>query len=281
VYRRVIAAALIVVVTGLVAPSIARADGTGDAFSDGTQVGADAGNNRGSGGSGGSNSSGGGGKRTCTYEKLDADSQAIADSMANNGSGPPRGQEPGAWYRKVCTDSNGQSSATVVWLRDRSVDPAVLAEQASDRAPIPLPDVHLNPPETGEQVVNLATWMWVDPSQWQPVAATANAGGVSVTAVATPESVRWDMGNGDTVTCTGPGTPYDTNRPSSEQHTDCSYTYRRSSASAPNGAFRAKATSTWHVTWTAAGAAGGGDLGYVSRTTNFIVRVAEIEAVNQ
>ena len=280
-YRRVIAAALSVVVAVIVAPGIARADGTGDAFSDGTQVGADAGKPGGNGGSGGSNNNGSGGKRTCTYEKLDADSQAIADSMANNAWGPTKGQEPGAWYRKVCTDSNGQSSATVVWVRDRTVDPADLAEQASDRAPIPLPDVHLNPPETGEQVVNLTTWMWVEPPQWQPVDATASAGGVTVTAVATPQSVRWEMGNGDTVMCNGPGTPYDSSRPSSEQHTDCSYVYRRSSASAPNGAFVAKATSTWHVTWTAAGAAGGGDLGFVNRTTTFTVRVAEIEAVNR
>jgi hypothetical protein len=281
VYRRVTAAALSIAIAALVAPTIARADGTGDAFSDGTQVGADAGKPGGNGNSGGSTSGGSGGKRTCTYEKLDADSQAIADTMANNGSGPPKGQEPGAWYRKVCIDANGQSSATVVWVRDRSVDPAELAEQASDRAPIPLPDVHLNPPESGEQIVNLATWMWVEPSQWQPVSATASAGGVTVTAVATPQSVRWDMGNGDAVTCTGAGTPYDANRPSSEQQTDCSYVYRRSSASAPNGAFTAKATSTWHVTWTAAGAAGGGDLGNVSRTTTFNVRVAEIEAVNR
>ena len=156
-----------------------------------------------------------------------------------------------------------------------------LAQQASDRAPIPLPDVHLNPPESGEQVVNLTTWMWIDRSVWQPVSATASAGGVTVTATAAPESVRWAMGNGDVVTCAGPGTPYDPNRPSSEQQSDCSYVYRHSSASAPDGAFTATATITWHVTWTAAGVAGGGDLGTASRTTTFAVRVAEIQAVNR
>ncbi|MEY2474012.1 MAG: hypothetical protein QOK28_3341 [Actinomycetota bacterium] len=278
-YRRVIAGALVAGLIMATAPAVARADGTGDAFSDGTQVGADAGKNDNSGG--GASKGGSGGHSTCTYEKLDADSQAIADTIASNGSGPPRGKEPGAWYRKVCTDANGQSSATILWVTDRTVSPAQLAEQASDRAHIPLPDVHLNPPESGEQVVNLETWMWIDPSAWQPVAATASAGGITVTASAAPQSVRWAMGNGDVVTCVGPGTPYDSSRPSSEQHTDCSYTYRRSSASAPNGAFTATATATWHVTWTAAGAAGGGDLGNVSRTTTFIVRVSEIEAVNR
>lgn len=277
-YRRVIAAVISVALLILMVPTTAHADGTGDAFSDGNQVGADAGNG---GGTGGGTTNSGGGHPTCTYERLDADGQATADTMANNAWGPVKGEEPGAWYRKVCTNGNGQSSATVVWVPDRTVTPADLAEQASDRAPIPLPDVHLNPPESVDQVVNLDTWMWVDPSAWQPVAATASAGGVTVTAVATPESVRWAMGNGDVVTCTGPGTPYDPSRPSSEQHTDCSYVYRRSSASSPDGAFTATATATWHVTWTAAGAAGGGDLGTVSRTTTFTVRVSEIQAVNR
>ncbi len=278
-YRRVIAGVACVTALLATAPTVARADGTGDAFSDGTQVGADAGKDGGTGGGGGSKRSGGHAK--CTYERLDADGQATADQIAAKGWGPPRGAGPGTWYRKVCTDANGQSSATVVWVPARAVDPAQLAEQASDRAPIPLPDVHLNPPESGEQVVNLETWMWIDPSAWQPVSATASAGGVTVTASAQPESVRWAMGNGDVVTCAGSGTPYDLNRPSREQHTDCSYVYRRSSASAPGGTFTATATATWHVTWTAAGAAGGGDLGSVSRNATFTVRVAEIEAVNR
>lgn len=280
-YRRVIAAVASVAALLVTAPAIARADGTGDAFSDGTQVGADAGKDGGSAGGAGGGGTRGGGKRTCTYERLDAEGQTTADQMATSGWGPTRGAQPGAWYRKVCTDANGQSSATMVWVPTRAVDPAQLAEQASDRAPIPLPDVHLNPPENGEQVVNLDTWMWIDPSAWQAVSATASAGGVTVTAEAAPESVRWAMGNGDVVTCTGPGTPYDSSRLSRDQHTDCSYVYGHSSASAPGGAFTATATATWHVTWTAAGAAGGGDLGSVSRTTTFTVRVSEIEAVNR
>jgi hypothetical protein len=273
-HRRLIAPVLVVLVV-LLTPSVARGDGSGDAFNDGTQVGADAGNS-GSGGGGGS----GGGHSNCTYEPLDAEGIAAAEGLAKGGYGPQPGTGPGTWYRKICYDANGQSTGTVVWL-PAAVDPAVLAQQASDRAPIPLPDVHLNPPEGGEQVVNVVTWLWIDKSVWQPVSADASAGGVTVTATAVPESVTWNMGNGDTVNCAGPGTAYDPNRPSSEQHTDCSYVYRHSSSSAPDGAFTASATITWHVTWTAVGVAGGGDLGQASRTTTFAVRVAEIQAVNQ
>jgi hypothetical protein len=277
-YRRLIAVVTVVSAIVLLLPAAARADGSTDAFNDGSQVGVDANNAGGTGGTGGGK---GGGHSTCKYEGLDADGVATADAMAKSGWGPPAGTAPGTWYRKVCTDTNGQSSATVVWLATSAVDPAALAQQASDRAPIPVPDVRLNPPESGEQVVNLTTWMWIDQSVWQPVSATASAGGVTVTAAAAPESVRWVMGNGDIVTCAGPGTPYDPSRPSNEQHTDCSYVYRRSSASAPGGAFTATATVTWHVTWAAAGAAGGGDLGTASRTTTFSIRVAEIQAVNR
>lgn len=258
-------------------PSPARADGGGDAFSDGDQIGADARD----GGDAANGGPTGGGHSLCRYEALDAEGIATAEMMVASGWVPAPPPGPGTWYRKICDNANGQSTATVVWLRARPVDTADLARQASDRTLIPLPDVHLNPPEGGEQVVNLSTWLWIDQAIWQPVSAEANAGGVTVTATAVPESVSWAMGNGDTVNCSGPGTAYDSHRPSSEQHTDCSYVYRRSSASAPGGAFTATATITWHVTWTAVGAPGGGDLGTVARATTFPVRVSEIQAVNQ
>lgn len=275
-HRRLVVAVTVAMVIVLT-PRIAGADGGGDAFNDGTQVGADAGDSGNSGGVGGS----GGGHSNCTYTPLDAEGVATAESMARSGIGPPQGEGAGTWYRKICYSANGQSTGTIVWLPAPAVDPAVLAQQASDRAPIPTPDVHLNPPEGGEQVVNVTTWLWIDQSVWQPVSAEASAGGVTVTATATPQSVAWNMGNGDVVSCAGPGTAYDPSRPSNEQHTDCSYVYRRSSSSAPDGAFAASATITWHVTWTAVGVAGGGDLGSASRTTTFTVRVAEIQAVNR
>jgi hypothetical protein len=98
---------------------------------------------------------------------------------------------------------------------------------------------------------------------------------------ASPQRVDWSMGDGNSVTCTGAGTAYDPARTPDEQHTDCSYTYRRGSAGQPNGTFVIVATSVWDVTWTATGVAGaGGDLGGITRTNTIPVRVAEIQAVN-
>jgi hypothetical protein len=153
-HRRLIAPVTVALVV-LFAPTIARADGGGDAFNDGAQVGADV-------GVGGSSGGGGGGHSNCTYEPLNAEGIATQEDMARLGIGPPPGDGPGTWYRKICYQADGQSNGSVVWLPTRAVDPAVLAQQASDRTPIPVPDVHLNPPESGEQVVNLTTWLWID-----------------------------------------------------------------------------------------------------------------------
>ena len=102
---------------------------------------------------------------------------------------------------------------------------------------------------------------------------------MSVTVTALPSSVTWDMGTGDRVVCRGPGRAYDPRRWEEEQATDCSYTYRRSSAGQPNQRFPVRATMTWRVSWTVSGIAGGGDLGEVSRSTSFGLRVAEGQAL--
>lgn len=271
-------AGLVAVLTVVGFASPAAADGTGDAFNDGDEIGAEVDLV-----SGGSRGSGSGGEALCHYRRLDEAGDALADQMAEDGDWSEQpGEGPGAWYQLVC-ELNGRlaPSVTIVWLPDATVDPEALAQQALDRTPIPAPEIRLNPPEGRDQVVNVPTWMWIDPAAWVPVSATAAAGGVSVTATATPTSVSWDMGNGDVVTCSGPGTPYDRTVAPDDQRSDCTYTYRRSSAGRVGGAYTMRVTTTWGVTWTVSGAPGGGSLGTAQRTTTTAVRVAEIQAVNE
>jgi hypothetical protein len=139
----------------------------------------------------------------------------------------------------------------------------------------------MSPPSRRGAVVNLPLWLWVDPGTWAPANASATVGGVTVTTAATPERVVFDMGNGDQVTCGGSGTPYDPSRPEAEQHSDCIYAYLTSSASQPDEVFVVTATVEWRVTWTALGAAGGGDLGVVRRSASQPLRVAEIQSLNR
>jgi hypothetical protein len=44
--------------------------------------------------------------------------------------------------------------------------------------------------------------LWIDLGAWHDKTASAS------TATAAPSKVVWDMGDGHTLTCDGPGTPY-------------------------------------------------------------------------
>lgn len=229
----------------------------------------------------------GGAQPVCTYGRLDDQLAESADRLAETGWTEPT-EGPGAWYRYVCQNPDSTSRATLRWLPERpgfpeapDIDPEELARQALASARIPSPGIGMSPDPGRGSVVNVETWLWMDGGAWAPVSATTSAGPVSVTATATPEEVVWDMGNGDAVSCAGPGTPYEADRPDAEQQPSCSYTYRRGSAGAPGSAFTVTATVTWRVTWAATGAPGGGGLGTVSSSSSTQVRVGEIQAVNQ
>ncbi len=231
----------------------------------------------GSGGGGGSDGGGSSGPR-CTYERLEGET-----ILEPNGVERPLPGE-GAWYIERCFNAAGQEiSWNVVFIPageapGAQVDPLVLAQRALRQLPLAGPSVATSPPPERDQLVNLATWLWVD-GGWEPLSATASVPGVSVTVTATPTLVEWAMGTGDSVLCDGPGTAYDPGRREEEQSTDCSYTYRRSSAGQPGERYPVTATQTWSVSWSASGMAGGGDLGAVSRSTEFSLRVAEGQAL--
>jgi hypothetical protein len=206
----------------------------------------------------------------------------------------PGGSTPGQWYAMWCNGQEYIPSTGMFWIPDSKapvaksgagpVDPLVLAEQAYRTILLPSPSIHTNPsPYT---VVNLPTWLWVTSAAWHPLEATASAGAVTATAVATPSSVTWSMGDGSTVVCRGPGTAYDPNEPAVSQSTDCSYTYTQSSAGQPSsdgnpddGAYQVSATITWSVTWKATGAPGGGELPALETASTAPLRVEQIESV--
>jgi hypothetical protein len=104
------------------------------------------------------------------------------------------------------------------------------------------------------------------------------AGPVTVTVTPKAVRVRWDMGNGDVVTCTGPGTPWAQGDAGSSP--DCGYTYTRSSAQQANKTYKVTATVDWTATYTVTGAPGGGPLPGLQRTASRQVRVAETQAIN-
>jgi hypothetical protein len=190
----------------------------------------------------------------------------------------------GAWYIYRCSGSGVRDGLyrAPVWIPDGAVPGAVavpspqdLAQQARSQLRLPGPTIVSNP--AGIQLVTLPTWLWLDRSSWDPQSATAAVPGVSVTAVATPTSVSWSMGDGTDVTCTGPGTPFPAGGDPQATSPDCGHTYRRSSAGAPGQAFGVSATEHWTVTWSGAGT--GGTFPDLTTAASASFRVAEAQAL--
>lgn len=192
----------------------------------------------------------------------------------------PTPGQPGAWYVYKC-DQAGVVDALYrapVWMPDRApgaVSPAQLAEQARSQLLLPSPRIKANP--VGAQLVNLPTWLWVDPADWGSRSASAQVPGVVVTAVARPTSVSWSMGDGTSVTCSGQGTPFAASGDPRAGSPDCGHVYRSSSAGQVGQAFAVTATVHWAVTW--AGAGQSGAFPDLTTTSAMGLRVAEAQAL--
>ncbi|MEV0318129.1 hypothetical protein [Streptomyces sp. NPDC050659] len=157
-----------------------------------------------------------------------------------------------------------------------------MAQPAREQLRLPSPEISMSP--AGEQLVKLPTWLWLARGSWHRVSETASVPGVSVTAIARPTKVVWKLGDGSSVTCRGPGTPYDGGSRTEgsadpgRASPDCGHTYRDSSAGQPSGAYSVSATIHWTITW-----AGAGDSGIfpgMTTTSTAQVRVAESQALN-
>ena len=165
---------------------------------------------------------------TCSWTEESSYSQQVFRWL---GSDPK-----GTWYDVRCSDGSSYIGVYVP-PRAANIPPAVvlagrLAQSAANRLVLPSPQARHSP--SGTALVGLTTWLWVDGNGWRPLRQRTQAGPVWAQVVATPVSTTWDAGDGTPpLVCAGPGTPYDTSRPESSQSTDCSHTYRSSSADQP------------------------------------------------
>lgn len=127
-------------------------------------------------------------------------------------------------------------------------------------------------------ITQLPTYLWVDPAVWQPRSATTPpVFGVAATVTATPSRVVFDNSAGDQVDCgANLGPPYDFGRADDEQHSDCTLTFRHTSAVQD---WTLSSTIWWTVTYACSAQCGTGTLPpFVVRNTR-PVRVAELQAV--
>ena len=274
--RQLIAAILGAAVLMVASPAAAddRPGGSGGAYvdpgGDPTAVAADGGSGGGS--SGGS--TGGSAENPCPWRVVVADDFAFP--MYDPITGEPQHSATGRWLGRWC-DGDGGLFGYFVKPEGGLVDPNQLALDALASVTIASPAIRTSPSEHGSLYVQVPTWLWLEQSWWQPYEATANAGRVSSTVRATPVATRWSLGDGNSVSCRGPGTPWRPGLP--EDGSTCTHTYRSSSATNPGGTFHIEATVTIEVSWTTNVPGGGGRLPAITRTSTVDVEVGEIQAI--
>lgn len=217
---------------------------------------------------------GGSSARSCWF-KLDADSEGNAKWPVLG----PGGEIAYAWFFLYCDDEPVDPAPRLLAVDGPDGRPAAraMAEQAYRFLPLPAPEPAFNPPERA--VVGVPTWLWTSARSWGSRHVTVAVTGLTVRVRATAVSATWRFAPGLRVlVCAGAGTRYDPDRPPSAQRTGCSYTFMRSSASAPGGAYAATATIEWRVEWRASDGTGG-QLAPLRRTTGFRLPVTEVHTV--
>ncbi|MET9607037.1 ATP/GTP-binding protein [Streptomyces sp. NPDC006512] len=202
-----------------------------------------------------------------------------ADSTLWQGHAPG----DGAIYLDPCGIGNGLQGEALVgagrafWAQDPpgavAVDPAVLAQRAVDSMLLSPPAIGIVPKPGGVGVVGMPVYMWTatGPETYGPNVASASAGAVTVTATAKVSKIVWVMGDGKSVVCTTPGTPYNASF-GKNPSPDCGHRY------ASPGKYRVTATSTWTIDWT-----GGGQSGQLTevRSSAVDIAVGEVQVVGQ
>jgi hypothetical protein len=190
-----------------------------------------------------------------------------------------------AWYYQTCRYvDTGEMVRSSYWqftpgnAASPGPDLAALARQAYDEVPLGYPVPVTSPGVDVDQLTGLPTWLWLAPGSWAEFEARAEIPGFWVAVRAHPQRVVWDMGDGETVVCDGPGTPYDTAVADDAQATECSHVFQYTSVDEADGRYLASVTVEWSVDWEASTGATG-VLADASRTTTFPLTVTERQAV--
>ncbi|TCC35049.1 hypothetical protein [Kribbella sindirgiensis] len=150
----------------------------------------------------------------------------------------------------------------------RTIDPRVAAQQVVKTMNFVAPQLRVSPYVQSANrvgIVNVPVWMWVTdpgPTTTGPQTKTAVLGGVSITATGTVDRIEWSMGEGETVTCKGAGTPFTKAMATGRSLKDmpssptCGFKYSKTSQCEKSGKYNVTATAYWIVHWTGGGMQG-------------------------
>jgi hypothetical protein len=205
--------------------------------------------------------------------------------MANNP--PPFGMEgrKGTWGVRNCctTPSCDFVTQLLYWIEDGKKaappNPEDVARTALAKIRLDGVQFAIAPDPAGAGLVGLPVWLAteVNPSTWGPNSASATERGLTVNITARGSKIVWAMGDGTSVTCTNPGTPYKIEYGAAHSP-DCGYVYPKSSRGQASGRYTITATTTFEVAWE-----GGGLNGVIvtTRTAQTSVRIDELQVVTE
>lgn len=145
------------------------------------------------------------------------------------------------------------------------INPAQVAQQLVEQAPFELANAHTAPGADYHTYINYKNWLWIPERQWHDVSVSLTVAGATVTLTATPSHTAWDMGNGETVSCVGPGREWVEGMPENAP-TNCSFTY--AALVDPEGdTWSVSAAINYAVGWTCTGNCGGQNSGDLADVT--------------
>lgn len=156
---------------------------------------------------------------------------------------------------------------------DDGVDLVEVAHEARASLELEEPELAMSPSPDGPVLVHVPVWMWIDGDQWAQQSASASVPGGEVSVTAAPSSVSWQMGDGTTVDCEGPGTPFDASTHDPEESSpDCGHTYTST------GQVQVSAQVRWETSWESDDGEGG-SLRSLTTETSQQVEVIESSGV--
>lgn len=236
---------------------------------------------------------GGGGSEGCSWKGETVPCDGGELGWFNNSDGcyykriPPPPGDPhngqGGWYVRTCgvVGDGPVISYPATWYATPPAgpDPEELARRALARITLKGADIGMAPRPGSAGLVNLPVWMWteVTPNTWGPITSSASAGGLTVTITAKAERIVWNMGDGKTVTCTNPGTPFKTGDGGKKSPT-CGHIYLKPSRDRAGDQYQVTATTDWRVDWSGGGVSGVIDQ---TRTAQTTVQIDELQVVNR
>ena len=224
------------------------------------------------GGSGGS----GGGSGATYHDCVDTDliltgfTEGMGDFF---GKSPDITTNASLAYRTCVRDGDG---ASVGWVTGLPGVPAgvpdvqTLLAQAQANLNLSLPNLATSPPRGGVMLVGLPVWFWIP--NFTPATATAAIPGLSATITARPARTTISLGDGQTLRCTGRGTPYNPGVGHRSQQSACTHAYDR------YGDMHLVVTTAWSLTWAASDGQAGA-LPDATRTSRPTIALQEAQAV--